>query len=80
MKERKWVLFFEEDGEPKCGSDWCKPISCQPHTLYNRIMSGEYSVPKTAVGFIIMTTYDFMNLSYDEIKQEYKMYGVKIER
>lgn len=77
-REYNWVLFFDKDGRNRAGSDGSHAFTLQPQNIERRIFSQDYHVPKWAVGYLILSGYEFNKLSYDDIEKRYKSRGKKL--
>lgn len=78
MKNYKsWVVLFDESEKYHCGSEWARAFNLMPRNAEKRIMNPQYHKPKTAIGFVVLSDYEFTNMSYEEIETRYKMHGVR---
>lgn len=73
-----WVLFFDETGHNRAGSEWSHAFNTQPNIAERRILAPDYVKPKGAVGYMILSDSEFNSLDYDTIDKNYKRWGKKL--
>lgn len=76
--KRWWVLFFDETGHNRAGSEWSHAFNTPPIATERRILAPDYVKPKGAVGYMILSDSEFNALDYDEIDKNYKRWGKKL--
>lgn len=75
---KSWVLLFDETGKYHLGCEWACAFNLMPKNAKKRIMNPQYHKPKNAVGFVVLTEWQFMTMSYNDIEKYYKKWGFKL--
>lgn len=76
--EKNWVIFFDEDGVNRPGSDGAHAHNLTLGNIEKRIKSSDYHAPKWAKSYVILPDYKFMKMDYDEVEKYNKKYGKPI--
>lgn len=77
-ESKSWVIFFDENGRSRAGSDAAHSFNLIPSNIEKRIKSDSYHLPKWANSYIIVSDYKFNQLDWDELERYNKRYGKPI--
>lgn len=68
---KTWILFFDESGHNRAGSEWAHGFNLTARNAVKKVYSKDYTKPRGAAGFMALSDYEFMFLNYDEIERLY---------
>lgn len=77
-RPKSWILFFDEDGVNRVGSDGSRPSDLLPAKAERLLQSPDYSIPKWAKSYVILTDNQFWTIDYDSLEKFHAKYGKEI--
>lgn len=77
-RPKSWILFFDEDGVNRAGSDGSRPSDLLPAKAEKLLQSSDYSIPSWAKSYVILTDNQFMTIDYDSLEKFHDKYGKEI--
>ena len=77
-RPKSWILFFDEDGVNRAGSDGSRPSDLSPVNAERLLKSPDYSIPNWAKSYVILTDNQFMTIDYDSLEKLRDKYGKEI--